>query len=68
MRHCIYDVVYAEAIGQACKTLSILRVIRVLPRIAPIHVVIDRHDQSFLIVVDASPVRRETILALPRDA
>src|ERR1035441_9582004 len=56
VRHRVDDVIDADADAEGGEPFGVLRVVRVLPGIAQIHVVTDGHHQPAVIVVDAAPV------------
>src|SRR5882724_7766118 len=64
VREVVNEVVHRDAICQRSPLLGILSFVGVLPRIAEIHVVADRHHQPVLVVVDAAPVWGLARLAL----
>jgi len=58
MRHRIDDVVDREAVSERSHRHGIYRVVRVLPRVAHVHVEVDRDDQAPLVVVNSVPLGR----------
>ena len=58
VRHRVDEVVDGEAIRERRHRLGIPRVVGVLPRIAHVHVEVDRDHQAAVFVEDAAPVRQ----------
>src|SRR5260370_9136153 len=55
MRHRVHDVVDADAYAERRESFRVLRIVRVLPGIAQIHVVTNGAYQASALVVDAPP-------------
>ena len=64
MSHGVDDVIYTDADAERRILLGIFGIVGVLPGIAQIHVMADRHHDPALVVINAPPVRIESILLI----
>src|ERR1041384_5911511 len=63
MRHRIDDVVDPDAYPEGGIPLRISRVVGVLPRVAKVHVVANRHHDALVVIENSAPVRRVAAIA-----